>query len=110
MTSMKKFDIAYKFTVVGIKTVEDFSANEAINEFQQDLVDTIQIDLGDGAMLLDLQGGVHTHNPTQVEFEIADILERKACGMFSASAGIVPYSTKVEDEDTPESDALIVSQ
>lgn len=99
---MKKFDITYKFTVVGVKTVEDFSAREAMDTFQQDLVDEIQIALGDGAVLLEVKGAMHKHDAKQVSFETADIMKRKALGMVSLSSGVVPYSSQFETEATPD--------
>lgn len=99
---MKKFDIAYKFTVVGVKTIEDFSSREAFDTFRQDLVDEIQIDLGDSSMLQSLKSYVHLHNSTELELETTEIMNIKAKGMSSLSTGVVPYSSQFETEATPD--------
>lgn len=107
MTSMKRFDIAYEFTVVGIKTIEDFSGREVADSFKQDLIDAIQINLGDGSMLFELSQSVYPHSPAQVEFETADIMKRKAYGLEHCSIGHVPYSESAEDSPLPETETVL---
>lgn len=101
---MKKFDIAYKFTVVGIKTVEDFSKHEAADTFRQDLADAIQTELGDGSILFKMSQVVHKHDALLVENDVKDLMSRKVAGMAIVSSEAVPYFTEPEttDEDKAE--------
>ena len=106
---MKKFDIAYKFTVVGIQTIEDFSNHDAADTFKQDLIDAIQAELGDGSILLELSQAVHQHNASQVEREVADLMERKARGLSEVSSGaaITPYFTPSPEPEVTEPFGLL---
>ena len=103
MTEMKKFDVAFKFTVTGIKSIKAFDKADAGETFKQDLIDEIELELGEGAILDSLSAAIHEHSPESLKIEFADMAARKALGMITASAGVQPYSdTLLEAEKTPK--------
>ena len=87
-----KFDVVYAFTAIGVHTVEANTKNEAGHVFKKLLVDKLELELKDSAMLHNLQTKAHDHSPESLKIERADLLERKKNGLHFGSSRSEPYA------------------
>jgi len=80
---MPEFDVIYKFSVIGVRTVDGDTPEAAALQHEKDIVEGIEIELGDGAMLESLESGVYDHNDEAFDEDVAEIQRRIDMGTSS---------------------------